>query len=144
MVGLLDLHPCAQSDVTSAERKVVFGDLRLSRFLQSGEEKSQCGWCVVSSFASLSFSELDFLVCWCRLPSFDLALLSRNLFFMSFFFSDRIKLGFDCFLLRRSRIGRKITFNYSYFFDNFHRHFAMCWSYAQKPPFLFWRKSQHP
>ena len=43
--------------------------------------------------------------------------LSRNLSFISFFSSDRIKLGFLCFLPRRSRIGRKITFNY--FLTNF-------------------------
>ena len=34
-VGLLDLHACDQSDVTSVERRRVFGDLRLSHFLQS-------------------------------------------------------------------------------------------------------------
>ena len=40
------------------ERRGVFGGFRLSHFLQSGEEESQWGWCVVSSFAppSLSFS----------------------------------------------------------------------------------------
>ena len=51
VVGLLDLHTRGQSDVTSAERRGVFVDLRLSRFLQSGEEESQRGWCMVSSFA---------------------------------------------------------------------------------------------
>ena len=56
MVGLLDLCPRGQWDVTSAERRGVFGDLRFSRFLQSGEEEGQCGWCVVLSFTSLSFS----------------------------------------------------------------------------------------
>ena len=30
--GLLDLQTCGQSDVTSAERRGVFGDLRLSCF----------------------------------------------------------------------------------------------------------------
>ena len=43
VVGLSDLHICGQSDVMSAERRGVFGDLRLSHFLQSGEEESQCG-----------------------------------------------------------------------------------------------------
>ena len=52
MVGLLDLCARGQSDVTSAERIGVLGDLRLRRFLQSGEEESQCGWCVVSSFTT--------------------------------------------------------------------------------------------
>ena len=43
MVGLLDLRIRGQSDVTGVERRGVFGDLRVSRFLQSGEEESQCG-----------------------------------------------------------------------------------------------------
>ena len=95
MVGLLDLRARGQSDVTSAERRGVFGDLRLSRFLQSGEEESQCGWCVVSSFANLFFSfRAGVLVCGRRFPSFDLSPLSRNLSFIAFLSSDRIKLCF--------------------------------------------------
>ena len=43
MIGVFDLCVHGQSDVTSAERRGVFGDLQLSRFLQSGEEESQCG-----------------------------------------------------------------------------------------------------
>ena len=43
MVGLLELCARGQSDVMSAERRGVFGDLRISHFLQSGEEESQCG-----------------------------------------------------------------------------------------------------
>ena len=43
VVGLLDLRARGQSDVTSAERREVFSDLRLSCFLQSGEEERQCG-----------------------------------------------------------------------------------------------------
>ena len=54
MVGLLDLRARGQSDVTSEERRGIFGDLRLSRFLQSGEEENQCGWCMVSIFPNLS------------------------------------------------------------------------------------------
>ena len=42
--------------------------------------------------------------------------LSGNLSFISFISSDRIRLGFLDFLLRRSRIDRKITFNYFYSF----------------------------
>ena len=49
---------------------------------------------------------------------FDLAPVSRNLFFIALLPSDRIKFGF-LFLPRRSRIGRKITFNYFYFLTNF-------------------------
>ena len=55
MVGLLDLRARGQLDVTSAERRKVFDDLRLSRLLQSGEEERQCGWCMVFD-ASLSLS----------------------------------------------------------------------------------------
>ena len=82
-VRLLDLRVRSQSDVTSAERRGVFGDLRVSRSLQSGEEEGQCRWCVVSSFASLS--QLEFWSTNCRLPSFDTCPLSRNLSFISFF-----------------------------------------------------------
>ena len=39
--------------------------------------------------------------------------------FIVFLSSDRIKFGFLCFLPQRSRIGRKITFNYLYFLTNF-------------------------
>ena len=42
VVGLLDLRAHGQSDVSSAERRGVFGDLQVSRFLQ-GEEESLCG-----------------------------------------------------------------------------------------------------
>ena len=95
MVGFLDLHARGQSDVTSAERRGVFGDLRLSRFLQSGEEESQCVYCVVSSF-SLSFSELEsvsvvcllliWLCCWdiCFLYRFSL-LIKSNWIFLLFY-----------------------------------------------------------
>ena len=39
--GRVVIRARGQSDVTSAERREVFGDLRLSRFLQSGEEENQ-------------------------------------------------------------------------------------------------------
>ena len=68
---------------------------------------------------SLSLSELEFLVCGCRLPSFDLAPLLRNLSFIAFLSSDQIKRGFLCFLPQRSWTGRKITFNCFYFLTNF-------------------------
>ena len=42
VVGLLDLRTRSQSDVMSVERRGMFGDLPLSRFLQS-EEESQYG-----------------------------------------------------------------------------------------------------
>ena len=121
------------------------------------KRKVNVGGCMVSSFIppslSLSF-RLGILVCRVvyRLPSFNLTSLSRNLSFISFFFSDLIKLGLlyfllfffvVFFLLPRSRIGRKITFNYYFFFffDKFNRRFATRWSYAQKPLVPFWRKS---
>ena len=37
MLGLLDLYTYGQSDVMSMKRRVMFGDLRLSRFIQSRE-----------------------------------------------------------------------------------------------------------
>ena len=43
LIELLDVRARSQSDVTSAERRGVFDDLRVSRFLQSGEKESQCG-----------------------------------------------------------------------------------------------------
>ena len=49
-----------------AERRGVFGELWVRRFLQSGEEESQCGWYIVSSFApppSLWSSSLRTVVC---------------------------------------------------------------------------------
>ena len=56
----------------------------------------------------LSVSQLEFWPADRRLPSLDLCPLSRNLFFISFFSSDRIRLSFLCFLPRRSRIDRKL------------------------------------
>ena len=68
----------------------------------------------ISLSLSLSLSVLSLLVSsafFCSAP------LSRNLSFISFFSSDRIRLGFLCFLPRSSRIGRKITFNHFYFWQ---------------------------
>ena len=42
MVGLLDFRARGRSDVTSAERRGVFSDLRLSSFFQSGKKEGQC------------------------------------------------------------------------------------------------------
>ena len=58
-------------------------------------------WFRVSPLLSL---RVRVLVCGCSFPSLDLAPLSRNLSFIAFLSSDRIKLGFLCFLPRRSRI----------------------------------------
>ena len=122
VVGLLDLRARGQSDDTSTERRGVFGDLRLGRFLQSGEEISQCRWCVVSGFVSLSLSLslwAGVLVCGCRLPS-----------------SDRNKLGFLWFFTAKVTDSSKNCFKLFLFFDKFHRRFVMRWSYAQKPLFF--------
>ena len=99
-----------------------------------------------SSFPYLSLSlRAGVLVYGYHLPSFDLSPLSRNLSFIAFLSSDRIILCFLCFffLSGKSRICRKITLSYFYFFDKVHRHFIMRWSYAQKPLFPFWRKFQN-
>ena len=97
---MLDLRVHGQLHVTGAERRGVFGDLRVSRFLQSGEEEGQCGWCIVSSFATLSvslsvslcLSQLEFWVCWCRLSSFYLFAVDEKfvLYIVFLFWSDWI------------------------------------------------------
>ena len=43
VVGFSDLRVCGQLDVKGAEMRGVFDDLRVSRFLQSGEEEGQSG-----------------------------------------------------------------------------------------------------
>ena len=108
MVGLLDWHARGQSDVTSAERRRVFGNLRLRRFLQSWEEERQYGWYVVSSLPP--HLRAGVLVCGCRFPSFVLTLLSRNLSFIAFLSSHRIKLGFSlfCFYREGHRLPEKL------------------------------------
>ena len=141
MVGLLDLRARGQSDVLSAERGGAFGDLRLSRFLQSGEEECQCSWCVVSSFTSLSFflragvsSLLVSSAFFWSLP------LSRNLFLISFFSSDQIKLSFLCFLPGSSWIDRKITSNYFYFLTNV-IDISLCADPMRRSPFFHFEES---
>ena len=97
MVGLLDLRVLGQSDVTVVERRGVFGDLRVSRFLQSGEEEGQCGWCMPSSFASVSVSlswssGLQTVVCLLMICSAD----EKFVFYIVFlFWSDQIAIGSD-------------------------------------------------
>ena len=138
VVGLLDLRAFGQSDVTSAERRGVFDDLWLSRFLQSGEEEVNMGdvWFRVSLFLGVSSLLVSSAFFWS-------APLSRNLSFISFFSSDWIKLGFLCFLPRRSRIGRKIIFNCFYFLTNFIAISLCADPMCRNLLFPFWRKSQH-
>ena len=142
MLGLLDLRARGQSDVTSAERRGVFGDLRLSRFLQSGEEESQCGWYVVSSFvpplslslrvgvSSLRVSSAFF----CSGPAVE-----KFVFYSVFFCSDRINWIFFVFYRKGHGLSDKLLLIFS-FFDKFHRHFAMRGSYMQKPLFFLLKK----
>ena len=116
MVGLLDLRVRSQSDVMGAERRGVFGDLLVSRFLQSGEEKSQCGWCIVLNLASAPLSlslshSVGVLVRGLSSAFFWSATLSRNLSFISFFSSDRIRLGFLSFYCEGQGLAEKLLLN---------------------------------
>ena len=107
VVGLLDLSVRCQSDVTGGERRGVFGDLRVSLFLQSGKEESQSGWCVVLSFISVSVSlswssGLWIVVCLLSICS----AVEKFVFYIIFlFWLDQIRFS----LLQRSWIGPKIT-----------------------------------
>ena len=89
------------------ERRGVFGDLRLSHFLQSGEEESQCGWCIVLSFVSLflraGVSSLLVLSAF-----FWSAPLSRNLSFIVFFSSDWINWVFFVFYCKGHGLTEKL------------------------------------
>ena len=93
------------------------------------------------SLISLSLSLIPgVLVCGCHLPYFALATLSRNLSFIAFLTSDRIKLGFLCFLPWGSQIGRKITFNYFYFLTNF-INISLCADPMRRSPFFHFKES---
>ena len=141
VVGLLDLCVHSQSDVMGAERRGVFSDLQVSRFLQS---RGRSMWVMCGFKFRLCLSQLEFWSAMdCHLPSFDLSPLSRNLSFISFFSSDQIRLGFLCFLPKVTD-WLKNYFNYFLFFDKFHRHFAMCWSYVQKLLFSILKKVSAP
>ena len=139
--GLLDLRVRSQSDFTGEEKRGFFGDLRVSRFLQSEEEEGQCGWCVVSSFASVSLS-LSFGVLVCRpSPAFfwSVPAVEKFVFYIVFlFWSDQI--GFSLFFTAKVMDWPKNYFQLFLFFDQFHRHFAMRWSYAQTLLFSIWKK----
>ena len=141
-VGLLDLRACSQSDITSAERRGVFGNLRVSHFLQSGEEEGECGWCMVSSFASVCLSlSVGVLVCG-LLSAFFLSgpTVKKFVFYIVFlFWSDQI--GFSLFFTAKVTDWPKNYFKLFLFFDKFHRHFAMHWSYEQKPLFFHFEES---
>ena len=105
--------------------------------LPSKRRRGKSMW-VMRGFEShfyLSLSLSEFWSADCRLSSFDLTQLLRNLSFISFFFSDRIRLGFLCFLTRRLRIGRKITLNSSYFLTNF-IDISLCADPMRRNPFF--------
>ena len=70
------------------KRKVNVGDAWF-RVLPLSPSLSLC--------LSLCLFQLEFWSADCRLPSFDLFPLSRNLSFITFFSLDRIRLGFLCF-----------------------------------------------
>ena len=138
-----------------AEMRGVFGDLRVSHFLQSREEECQCGWCMVLSFASVS---LCLSVClslsWSLLVSsaffWSVSAVEKFVFYIVFlFWLDQIGFSlffflFLFFLPRRSRIGRKITFNYFFFFlSNFIDILLFADPVRRNPFSPFWRKSQH-
>ena len=149
MVGLLDLRARSQSDVTGAEMRgvlVIYGLVASSK-----RRRGKSMWVIRGFEFRLSLlpplPQLEFWSADCRLPSFDQHPLSRNLSFISFFSFDQIKSGFLRFLPWRSRIGRKITFNYYYFFfffgqisSTFRYSLILC---AETPFFPFWRKFQH-
>ena len=94
--------------------------------------------------SSLSLSQLEFLSADCHLPSFDLAPLSRNLSFILFSSSDQIKFGFLGFFTAKVTDCPKNYFYLFLFFDKFNRHFAMRWSYVQKPLFSILKKVSAP
>ena len=105
-------------------------------------DKRKGGWYVVSSFTSNLLLSLSVGVSSLLVLSafFWSAPLSKNLFFISFFSSDWIRLGFLCFLPQRSRIGRKITFNYFSFLTNF-IDISLCIILWAETPFLHFEES---
>ena len=106
-----------------------------SMWVIRGFEFRQFFFLSLSLSLSLALSELEFwsagVVCLLLISS-----LPRNLFFIAFLSSDQIKLGFLWFfLLQKSRIGRKITFNYCYFLTNF-IDISLCAYPMHRSPFL--------
>ena len=114
----------------------VFGDLRL----QGGEEERQCGWWMVSRFASLSLSQIwssgmlvSFAFYW------SVSAVEKFVFYSVFVFqSDQVV--FSLFLPRRSRIDGKITFNYFYFLTNF-IDISLCADPMRRSPFFQFEES---
>ena len=74
---------------------------------------------------SLSLSQLEFWFADCRLSSSDHTPLLRNLYFISFFPSDRIRWVFFIFYREDHGLAEKLLLIF-FIFDKFHRHFTMC------------------
>ena len=135
VVWLLGLRVCGQLDVTGVEMRGVFGDLRVSHFLQSGEEEGQCGWCAVSSFASVPLSgswSSGWVFFVFNREGHELAENYFYLFiYLLFIFYLFISYLF-IFWWGRGQISS--TFRY----------FTFRWSYAQKPLFSILKKVSAP
>ena len=94
-----------QSEVTGAERRRVFGDLRVSRSFKAEKRKFNVGdaWFRVPPLSLCRSGVLSLLVS-SALFFFSLSLLlSRNLSFISFFSFDRIRWGFSLFVFFTAR-----------------------------------------
>ena len=116
---MLDLHAHSLSDVMSAERRGVFGDLWLSRFLQSGEDESQCGWCVVLSFAYLSPSQSWSSSLWVSFAFFWSGSAVKKLVFYCVFIFQLDQIKFFLFFTVKVMDWPQNTFNHFYFLTNF-------------------------
>ena len=128
------------------ERRGVFGDVWVSRFLQSWEEEVQCRWCVVWSFASVSLSlSVGVLGCgpssaffWsascreiCLLYRISLMIGSDWVFFVFHGLSEKLLLIIIIIII--------IFFFLTNFID-----ISLCADPMRRNPFSpLWRKSQH-
>ena len=144
VVGLLDLHACGQSDVTSAKRRgclVIYG-LVASFNAEKRKVNVSDAWFRVPPLSLYLSVRVGVLVSGCRPPSFDLAPLSRNLSFIAFFVfrSDQIGFSLLFFLPRKSRTDRKIIFNDFYFLTNF-IDISLCADPMRRNPFFLFEES---
>ena len=80
------------------------------------------------------------LVCWCRLTSFNLPRCREICLLYRFSLLIGSNWVFFAFLPRRSRIGRKITFNYFYFLTNFIDN-SLCADPMRRNPFFHFEES---
>ena len=90
---------------------------------------------------SLSLSA-GVLVCGCSFPFlWSGSTVEKFVFYRIFVFWIGSNWVFFVFYHERHGLAKKLCL--FLFSDKFQRHFPTCWSYAQKPRFPFWRKSQH-